>query len=143
MSCVDAPLSPKLFPLLTHTHTHTHPSPLQVLAGEAQLAHPQAFVYFPVMVHAFDIIVSSMGILSLGDGRPGSMPDIPFLTMLGYGADRGSNEIADPMSILKRGYVLSISCAVVVFLVLCRTMLHVRRTTLSRRRSTLRRRRIS
>ena len=96
-----------------------------VLAGEAQVASPQAFVYFPVMVHAFDIIVSSFGILSLGDGRPGSMPNIPLLTMLGYGADRGSSDMTDPMSILKRGYVLSISCAGVVFLVLCRTMLHV------------------
>ena len=97
-----------------------------VLAGEARLPTAQAFVYFPVMVHAFDIIVSSFGILSLGDGRAGSMPNIPFLAALGYGADAGTGaELADPMSILKRGYVLSISSACVVFLALCRGMLHV------------------
>ena len=95
-----------------------------VLAGEAHIVTAQAFVYFPVMVHAFDIIVSSIGILSLGDGRPGSMPNIWYLTALGYGAE-GATEMSDPMSILKRGYVLSISTASLVFLVLCRGMLHV------------------
>jgi len=94
-----------------------------VLAGEARLAHPQAFIYFPVLVHALDIVVSSLGILSLGDGSPRSVPNIPFLTALGYGDV--SEALHDPMRILKRGYTLSISLAAVCFLGLARWLLFV------------------
>jgi len=85
-----------------------------VLAGEANLPHPQAFVYFPVFVHACDILVSSLGVLSLGDGTPRSMPNIPFLTALGYG-DPSDSALTDPMKILKRGYTMSITLASAFF----------------------------
>ena len=61
------------------------------LAKEANLPSAAAFVFFPVMVHAFDILVSSAGILSVGR--------------------RGTSESADPMSLLKGGYVVAIILA--------------------------------
>jgi K(+)-stimulated pyrophosphate-energized sodium pump len=70
-----------------------------VLCSEARLLTAQSFIYFPVMVHAFDIAVSSLGILSLGDGR----------------GVAGSHTETDPMKILKRGYVISASVAALGF----------------------------
>jgi inorganic pyrophosphatase len=96
-----------------------------VLAAEAKLEHPQAFVYFPVFVHACDIFVSSLGILSLGDGSPRSVPNIPLLNILGYGDVSVAEALADPMRILKRGYTVAISLAGVCMLVLCRWLLYV------------------
>lgn len=95
-----------------------------VLAGEAKLTHPQAFVYFPVLVHALDIVVSSLGVLSIGDGTRGSVPNIPFLNWLGYGEVSGE-QLVDPMKILKRGYTFSISMAAVGFFALTRWLLYV------------------
>ena len=80
-----------------------------VLCSEARLLSAQSFIYFPVMVHAFDIAVSSLGVLSLGDGR---------------GVTTLHTEM-DPMKILKKGYVLSISLAAVGFVVLSRWLLFV------------------
>ncbi|CAE7902154.1 AVPL2, partial [Symbiodinium sp. KB8] len=52
------------------------------LASELQVEDPAAFVFFPVMIHAFDVVVSSIGIFVVGH--------------------YGSSE-SDPMKILKRG----------------------------------------
>ena len=95
-----------------------------VLSGEAKLQHPQAFVYFPVLVHALDIVVSSLGVLSIGDGTRGSVPNIAFLNWLGYG-DVAVEGTVDPMKILKRGYTFSISMAAIGFLFLARGLLYV------------------
>jgi inorganic pyrophosphatase len=80
-----------------------------VLCSEARLLTAQSFIYFPVMVHAFDIAVSSLGILSLGDGRGVS----------------GSHTETDPMKILKRGYFISVCVASLGFVVLSRWLLYV------------------
>lgn len=90
-----------------------------VLAGESKMAHPQAFVYFPIMVHACDIIVSSLGVLSLGDGYGGS-----YGARLGITSATSAAE-TDPMKILKRGYVFSISAAFVAFTFLTRWLLYM------------------
>jgi inorganic pyrophosphatase len=92
------------------------------LAHQAKLTHPLGFIYFPVMVHACDVLVSSVGILSVGDGtrsRGGIMGLLsatsdPTLSL----AD------LDPLPILKRGYTLSITLAAILFAFLCRWMLH-------------------
>jgi H+-translocating diphosphatase len=80
------------------------------LATEARLPHPTAFVFFPVCVHAFDILVSSAGILSVGSGKetPGST----------------AGEL-DPLKVMKRGYTLSITLAAVCFLGLTYWLLYV------------------
>jgi inorganic pyrophosphatase len=80
-----------------------------VLCSEARLLTAQSFIYFPVMVHAFDIAVSSLGILSLGDGRGAS----------------GSHAETDPMKILKKGYTFSVAIAALGFVVLSRWLLFV------------------
>ena len=36
-----------------------------VLAKESKMTNPLPFIIFPVMIHAFDIIVSSIGILTV------------------------------------------------------------------------------
>jgi hypothetical protein len=61
------------------------------------------------MVHAFDIVVSSVGIMSLGDGR----------------GSTATHTETDPMKILNNGYVVSISLAAVIFSVLTRWLLFV------------------
>ena len=71
------------------------------LAKEAHLPHPTAFVFFPVMVHAVDVIVSSCGVLSIGSG--------------GNSPSSGKLEDIEPLAVMKRGYTLSISLAAVAF----------------------------
>jgi hypothetical protein len=112
------------------------------LAVEAKLPLPMSFVYFPVMVsgtlsdcpffplaiiqiqhyfffcislkvHAFDILVSSAGILAVGDGSRGS----------GFGGNVSTE--MDPLRIMKRGYRVALACAAVVFLCLTRWLLYV------------------
>lgn len=80
-----------------------------VLAGEARLLHPQAFIYFPLLVHAFDIVVSSAGVLSLGDGKG-------VIT---------SHTETDPMKILTKGYILATGLAAICFVILSRWLLYV------------------
>lgn len=84
------------------------------LARDEKLSYPSAFVYFPVMVHAFDIIVSSIGILSIGDGTPRSM--LNFVS-------GGSGE-PDPLRVMKNGYLVSIGCSSIIFFILCRWLLY-------------------
>ena len=36
------------------------------LAGEVGMKNSMSFVFFPIMIHAFDIVVSSCGIMNLG-----------------------------------------------------------------------------
>jgi H+-translocating diphosphatase len=86
------------------------------LAQEAKLSYPAAFVSFPLVVHAFDVIVSSLGILSLGDGSQRSM--MSWVAGTAAGAD------VDPLRVMKRGYLLSLSCAAVVFAGLTRWLLY-------------------
>lgn len=89
------------------------------LAKEAGIESPAAFVFFPVMIHAFDIVVSSVGILSLGDGT-----HIPFPKYgLGGGPGVTPTAVADPMKLLTRGYTVSLACASVCFFITTRWML--------------------
>lgn len=75
------------------------------LAKEGGIESPAAFIFFPVVVHAFDIIVSSAGILAVGDG---STP----------------NASADPMAILQRGYRVALGLALVGFAFTTRWLLY-------------------
>lgn len=87
------------------------------LAREAKLTYASAFVYFPLCVHAVDIVVSSLGILSLGDGDPRNVWGL---------SNQGIAELTslDPMRIMQRGYYVAISAAGVIFLLLTRFMLY-------------------
>eukprot|EP00500_Bicosoecida_sp_ms1_P002290 CAMPEP_0203811278 /NCGR_PEP_ID=MMETSP0115-20131106/3464_1 /ASSEMBLY_ACC=CAM_ASM_000227 /TAXON_ID=33651 /ORGANISM="Bicosoecid sp, Strain ms1" /LENGTH=798 /DNA_ID=CAMNT_0050720099 /DNA_START=197 /DNA_END=2593 /DNA_ORIENTATION=+ len=73
-----------------------------VLAKEAGVEQSAPFVFFPVMIHAFDICVSSIGILVVGR--------------------RGAAD-ADPMVLLKKGYLVAITLAFLGFVFASRWLL--------------------
>ncbi len=75
------------------------------LAQEAGLADPTPFMFFPLVVHAMDIVVSSLGIL--------------------YVSSTGQVRHQDPMTILKGGYYVTATSAIVGFLLTCRILLSV------------------
>lgn len=62
-------------------------------------ADPSGFILFPLVVHSFDLVISSVGILSIRSRRDSGM----------IGA------LEDPMAILQRGYSVTIFLAVVTF----------------------------
>lgn len=63
------------------------------LAVEAGLKDATPFMFFPLMVHAMDIIVSSIGILYVGT-----------ISTTSATTTYTSNNQQDPMTILKGGY---------------------------------------
>ena len=82
------------------------------LAKEAKLSSPNSFVFFPVMVHAFDILVSSVGVLYIGDGS-------------GPSHAVGSAAELDPLRVMKSGYNIALGLASIVFAGLTYTLLYV------------------
>lgn len=63
-------------------------------------ADPSGFILFPLVVHSFDLVISSIGILSIRRGNRESGVKGP---------------IEDPMTILQRGYSVTIVLAVLTF----------------------------
>jgi inorganic pyrophosphatase len=72
------------------------------LAHKAGIETPENFIFFPLLIHAFDLIVSGIGIMSV--------------------KTRGDNE--DPLASMRRGYGITLACASVAFLFSCYTLLH-------------------
>ncbi|RHY11120.1 hypothetical protein DYB25_004021 [Aphanomyces astaci] len=64
------------------------------LAKEGAIESPISFVFFPVVVHAFDIVVSSVGILCVTEPGPSE---------------------SDPMTTLQRGYSITLLLALAGF----------------------------
>lgn len=64
-------------------------------------AEAHGFILFPLVIHAFDLVVSTIGVFSVGgtDANPSGNP----------GSD------VDPLTILKGGYMRAILCAIVGF----------------------------
>lgn len=62
-------------------------------------ADPSGFILFPLVVHSFDLVISSVGILSIRGTRDSGA--------------KGSME--DPMAILERGYSITVVLAVLTF----------------------------
>lgn len=61
---------------------------------------PSGFILFPLVIHSFDLVVSSIGILSIRGTRESGI----------------KNPIEDPMSILQKGYSVTIFFAVIAFI---------------------------
>lgn len=62
-------------------------------------ADPSGFILFPLVVHSFDLVISSVGIFSIRSSR-----------------DTGvKGPIEDPMAILQKGYSITIVLAVLTF----------------------------
>lgn len=69
------------------------------MAQRCKIEDPSGFILFPLVVHSFDLVVSSIGILSIRGTR-----------------DAGSkSSIEDPMAILQKGYSITIVLAVITF----------------------------
>ncbi|KAH7515252.1 hypothetical protein FEM48_Zijuj10G0007100 [Ziziphus jujuba var. spinosa] len=63
------------------------------------LTNPSGFILFPLVVHSFDLVISSVGVLSIRGTR-----------------DSGAKaSVEDPMAILQKGYSVTIVLAVLTF----------------------------
>ncbi|KAJ8760026.1 hypothetical protein K2173_010882 [Erythroxylum novogranatense] len=78
------------------------------MAQRCKVEDPSGFILFPLVVHSFDLIVSSVGILSIRGTRDGSV----------------KSPVEDPMAILQKGYSISIVLAVIAFGASTRWMLY-------------------
>lgn len=72
------------------------------LSEQASIENPQLYIFFPLIIHALDLVVSTIGIYFT---RP-----------------RSHNE--DAIVSMKRGYVISLSVAVIFFTLICYEMLY-------------------
>lgn len=63
------------------------------------LADPSGFILFPLVIHSFDLVISSIGILSIRSTRDSSV----------------NSPREDPMAILQKGYSVTIVLAVITF----------------------------
>lgn len=63
------------------------------------IADPSGFILFPLVVHSFDLVVSSVGILSIRGTRDSGL----------------ISTIEDPMAIMQKGYSVTIMLAVLTF----------------------------
>ena len=71
------------------------------LAEEAELPHPEPFIFFPLIVHSLDLLVSGLGIMLV--------------------RARDSND--DPIDAMKRSYAVSMGAAALGFVGTCRVCL--------------------
>lgn len=58
---------------------------------------PSGFILFPLVVHSFDLVISSVGIFSIRSTREAGMA------------------VEDPMRVLQKGYSITIVLAVITF----------------------------
>ncbi|KAK4742794.1 hypothetical protein SAY87_000795 [Trapa incisa] len=78
------------------------------MAQKCKIEDPSGFVLFPLVVHSFDLVVSTIGVLSIRGKR-----------------DSGAKgPVEDPMTILQKGYSVTIVLAVITFGVSTRWMLY-------------------
>lgn len=69
------------------------------MAQRCKIEDPSGFILFPLVVHSFDLVISSLGILSIR-GTRGPAVKAP---------------LEDPMAILQKGYSITIVLAVLTF----------------------------
>ncbi|KAM1274787.1 hypothetical protein ACFX2I_024609 [Malus domestica] len=70
-----------------------------MILGGTMAQHASGFILFPLVVHSFDLVISSVGIFSIRGTRDSS----------------GKASSEDPMKILQRGYSVTILLAVLTF----------------------------
>lgn len=88
------------------------------LAEKANLPNPVAFMFFPVLIHAFDLVVSSIAVLVTRPRRISTKEE---------DSEKGKDTMScweDPMDCLKRGYIVAMLLALVAIAALSRLMLH-------------------
>mmetsp|Transcript_8281 Transcript_8281/g.30545 ORF Transcript_8281/g.30545 Transcript_8281/m.30545 type:complete len:801 (-) Transcript_8281:107-2509(-) len=75
------------------------------MAKKTGMEDASGFILFPLVVHSLDVIVSAIGILSIGS------------------KSTSAKELEDPMTVLKGGYSVSLVLAVIGFTLACKVML--------------------
>jgi len=91
-----------------------------VLAQRTNVTSGMGFILFPLGLHASDLIVSTIGILSIRTRRiSNSYPDVESQQ-----SKSSVNEHESPFSTLFRGYKISIALAAICIIVLARLFLH-------------------
>ncbi len=104
------------------------------LAGARHLPEDVAtnYMLFPLLIHALDLVVSSVGVMS-ARVKPGANIDVADALeaskrgLLSRDADGASKAIAnmeDPLAVLKRGYRTSLMLSCIGVVVCSRTLLH-------------------
>ncbi|KAL7087801.1 hypothetical protein ACP275_13G090700 [Erythranthe tilingii] len=78
------------------------------MAQRCKIEDPSGFILFPLVVHSFDLIISSVGIFSIRGTRDSGVISVP----------------EDPMAILEKGYSITIVLAVLTFGLSTRWMLY-------------------
>ncbi|CAL4893034.1 unnamed protein product [Urochloa decumbens] len=78
------------------------------MAQRCKIEDPSGFILFPLVVHSFDLVVSSVGILSIRGTRESGL----------------ISTVEDPMSIMQKGYSVTIMLAVLTFGVSTRWLLY-------------------
>jgi Na+/H+-translocating membrane pyrophosphatase len=78
------------------------------MAQRCKIEDPSGFILFPLVVHSFDLVISSVGILSIRGTRDSGL----------------ISPIEDPMAIMQKGYSITILLAVVTFGVSTRWLLY-------------------
>ncbi|CAN1139468.1 Pyrophosphate-energized membrane proton pump 3 [Linum perenne] len=78
------------------------------MAKNCKLENPSGFILFPLVVHSFDLIISSIGVLSIRSTRSSGV----------------KSAIEDPMAILQKGYSITVVLAVLTFGASTRWMLY-------------------
>ncbi|KAJ1268387.1 hypothetical protein BS78_07G131000 [Paspalum vaginatum] len=80
------------------------------MAQRCKIEDPSGFILFPLVVHSFDLVVSSVGILSIRGTRDSGL----------------ISPIEDPMAIMQKGYSVTIMLAVLTFGVVSHVILSTR-----------------
>ncbi|GAB4849924.1 Pyrophosphate-energized membrane proton pump 3 [Ancistrocladus abbreviatus] len=78
------------------------------MAQRCKIEDPSGFILFPLVVHSFDLVISSVGILSITSTRDSGL----------------KCPIEDPMKTLQKGYSVTVVLAVLTFGVSTRWMLY-------------------
>ncbi|KAF5466223.1 hypothetical protein F2P56_016170 [Juglans regia] len=81
------------------------------MARHCKIEDPSGFILFPLVIHSFDLVISSVGILSIRGKRDSSL----------------KSSIEDPMAILQKGYSLTIVLSVLTFGLSTRWLLYTER----------------
>jgi Na+/H+-translocating membrane pyrophosphatase len=71
------------------------------------------FILFPLIVHSLDLIVSTIAVFFVH-----TKPGLPQF-------NKSYGELEDPLTVLKRGYYVSLILALVGLLYICRTFLYI------------------
>ena len=91
-----------------------------VMANHAGLANDvkAGFILFPLLVHSLDLAVSTIGVFFVH-----TKPGLPFKSDYG--------EIEDPLTVLKRGYYVSLVLAMIGLYFICSNYLYIENSNAS------------